>query len=112
MTNVRNIGRPLKTRNEQAYAELSPNIGGQEEGVTYPFSTGFSLFSAALVVGYMNDDGELIEEEAERRYSDDEEDEDSEETGDEESTDEPSTTDSDDTAEEDEDGYHPFTTMQ
>jgi hypothetical protein len=73
MTNVRNLTRDLKTRKKDVYAELSPQIGGAEEGETYPFSTGFGLFSASLVIGYIEDDGELIEEEAERRYNSDEE---------------------------------------
>lgn len=69
MTNVRNLTCDLKTRKKDVYAELSPQIGGAEEGETYPFSTGFGLFSASLVIGYIEDDGELIEEEAERRYN-------------------------------------------
>ncbi|GAA0646281.1 hypothetical protein [Salarchaeum japonicum] len=73
MTNVRNLTRDLKTRKKDVYAELSPQIGGAEEGETYPFSTGFGLFSASLVIGYIEDDGELIEEEADRRYNSDEE---------------------------------------
>jgi hypothetical protein len=106
MTNVRNISRRLKTRNEEAYAELSPNVGGQEEGEDYPFSTGFAVFSASLVVGYMNDDGELIEEEAERRFSDEEDSEETE-SGDSAETDSGSTD-----SEEEEDSYHPFIQMQ
>lgn len=69
MTNVRNLTRDLKTRKKDVYAELSPKIGGTEEGKSYPFSTGFGLFSASLVIGYIRNDGELIEEEAEKRYS-------------------------------------------
>lgn len=113
MTNVRNLSRDLKTREKQTYGELSPQIDGRDEDVNYPFRTGFTLFSAALVVGYMDNDGELIEEEAERRYNseDDEEDDEDEESAEDESSD-----DSDDSedygTDEEEDPYHRFTTMQ
>lgn len=116
MTNVRKPTRDLKTRNKEAYAELSPNIGGQKENVTYPFSTGFALFSASLVVGYMNDDGDLIEEEAERRYEEDEEeDDDTEEESAEEDTSSISSDEDegdDDSDNEEDDSYHRFTDMQ
>lgn len=112
MANVRNLSRDLKTRKKQIYGELSPNIGGREADVTYPFSTGFGLFSASLVVGYMDNDGELIEEEAERRYNKDDEDEDEEgEEGDEESAEDESSDDLDDYGTV-EDPYHRFRTMQ
>lgn len=114
MTNVRNLSRDLKTRNKQTYGELSPQIDGRDADVNYPFSTGFRLFSAALVVGYMDNDGELIEEEAERRYnSEDEEDGEDSENEDEENGEDESSDDSEDygTVEE-EDPYHRFTTMQ
>ena len=75
MTNVRSPSRDLKTRKKQTFGELSPQINGRDDNVDYPFSTGFTLFSAALVVGYMDNNGELIEEEAEKRFnSEDEED--------------------------------------
>lgn len=103
MTNIRDLSRDLKTRKKETYAELSPQIGGPEENVTYPFSTGFGLFSASLVVGYMNDDGELIEEEAERRYGDNEE----------SAEDDTSSNDSVEfTPAGGADPYHRFTTMQ
>jgi len=116
MINVRNLSRDLKTRKKQTYGELSPQINGRDEDVTYPFSTGFTLFSAALVVGYVDSDGDLIEEEAERRYNNDEEDEDDEaenDDGDEEAAEDESSDDSEDYGSgEDEDPYHRFTTMQ
>lgn len=105
MTNVRNLSRDLKTRNKQTYGELSPQIDGRDEDVNYPFSTGFSLFSAALVVGYIDNDGGLIEEEAERRYNSEDED------GEEDSVEVGSSDGSGDHGTE-EDPYHRFTTMQ
>lgn len=109
MTNVRNLSRDLKTRKKQTYGELSPQIDGRDEDVTYPFSTGFTLFSVALVVGYMDNGGELIEEEAERRFS-------SEDKEDDEDSEDESSDDSDDSEDygpgEEEDPYHRFTTMQ
>ena len=114
MTRVRDLSRDLKTRKKQTYGELSPQINGRDEDVTYPFSTGFTLFSAALVVGYMDNDGELIEAEAERRFNSDEEDEDEKaDEGDEGSAEDESSTDSNDhVIGEDDDPYHRFTTMQ
>ena len=100
MTEVRNLSRDLKTRKEETYAELSPQIGGPDDDVTYPFSTGFSLFSASLVVGYIEDDGNLIEEEAERRFNNDNDEK--EDSGDTDET----------VLGEDDDPYHRFTTMQ
>jgi len=107
MTNVRDLSRDIKTRKKPIYGELSPQINGRDEDVDYPFSTGFTLFSAALVVGYMDDGGELIEEEAERRYNSE---------GDEESAEGEPSEDSDSSedhgTDEEEDPYHRFTTMQ
>ena len=76
MTNVRSPGRSLKTERFDAYEELTPNIGDQDASDGYPFETGFELFSAGLVIGYINDDGGLIEEEVERLTSSEEETED------------------------------------
>jgi hypothetical protein len=116
MTNVRNRSRDLKTRKKQTYGELSPQINGRDEDVTYPFSTGFTLFSAALVVGYMDNDGELIEAEAERRFNSEDEDSDEEDDEDGESAEDESSDDSSESedygADEEEDPYHRFTTMQ
>ena len=114
MTRVRDLSRDLKTRKKQIYGELSPNIQGRDSGVIYPFSTGFSLFSASLAVGYMDNDGELIEAEAEKRYnSEDEEDEDSsEDDGGEESAEDESFDNSEESGlGEEEDPYHRFRTM-
>jgi len=112
MTNVRSLSRDLKTRKKQTFGELSPQINGRDENVDYPFSTGFTLFSAALVVGYMDNDGELIEEEAEKRFNseDEQDDEDGEPAGDDSSE---SSNDSEDYGDDgEEDPYHRFTTMQ
>lgn len=114
MTRVRNLSRDLKTRKKQIYGELSPNIEGRDPDVTYPFSTGFSLFSASLVIGYIDNDGELIKEEAEKRYNSEDEDGD-EDDGEEESAEGASFDDSDESedygSEGDEDPYHRFRTM-
>jgi len=116
MTRVRNLSRDLKTRRKQIYGELSPQINGRDEDVTYPFSTGFTLFSAALVIGYVDNDGELIEEEAEKRFNSEDEDGDEEDDEDEENGEDDSSDASDDSedygADEEEDPYHRFTTMQ
>jgi len=111
MANVRNRSRDLKTRKKQTFGELSPQINGRDDDVDYPFSTGFTLFSAALVVGYVDSDGELIEEEAEKRFNSGDEDE--ENDGDEESAEEESSDESEDSgSDEEEDPYHRFITMQ
>jgi len=92
MTNVRRPGRSLKTKRFDAYEELTPNIGDPDASNEYPFETGFELFSAGLVIGYINDDGELIEEEVERLASSEEETEDEQD--------------------EDDASYHPFFDLQ
>jgi len=92
MTNVRRPGRSLKTRRFDAYEELTPNIGDPDASDKYPFETGVELFSAGLVIGYINDDGELIEEEVERLASSEEETEDEQD--------------------EDDASYHPFFDLQ
>lgn len=107
MTNIKNLSRDIKTRKKSIYGDLSPQINRRDEDVDYPFSTGFTLFSAALVVGYMADGGELIEEEAERRYNSD--------NGEESVEGEPSEdsgSSEDHGNDEEEDPYHRFTTMQ
>ncbi|WP_336326490.1 hypothetical protein [Halovenus sp. HT40] len=76
MTDIRRPTRTLKTEQFDAYEELTPNIGDRDASDEYPFEAGFELFSAGLAVGYINDDGELIEEEAERLESSEEESED------------------------------------
>lgn len=116
MTNVRSLSRDLKTRKKQTFGELSPQINGRDDDVDYPFSTGFTLFSAGLVVGYMDNDGELIEEEAEKRFKSEDEDSDEGDDEDGESAEDESSNDSDDSGDygpgKEEDPYHRFTTMQ
>lgn len=65
MINVRNISRTLKTRYPGAYEELVPNIGNKDASEDYPFNFGFELFSAGLIVGYLNDEEEIIEKSTE-----------------------------------------------
>lgn len=115
MTNVRNLSRDLKTRKKQIYGELSPQIDGRDNEVNYPFSTGFRLFSAALVVGYMDNGGELIEKEAERRYNGGrgDESENASDSGVKEGSENGSSEYSDENGpDEEEDPYHRFTTIQ
>lgn len=65
MTDVRNQTRSLKTKRFDAYDELTPSVGDEDTAEEYPFDSGFELFSAGLVIGYMTDDQELIQEAAE-----------------------------------------------
>jgi hypothetical protein len=95
MTDVRRPARSLKTEHFDAYEELTPNIGDRDASDEYPFETGFELFSAGLVVGYINDDSGLIKEEAERLESSEEETEDDQDEDDDDDT-----------------SYHPFFELQ
>lgn len=95
MTDVRSSARSLKTAHFDVYEELTPNIGDRDASDAYPFETGFELFSAGLVVGYINDDSELIEEEAVRLENSEEETEDDQQEDD-----------------GDDSSYHPFFEFQ
>ncbi|MDZ7731427.1 MAG: hypothetical protein U5K37_11735 [Natrialbaceae archaeon] len=62
MTDIRNTGNTLKTRRWEAYEELVPTVGDSEAAEEYPFENGIQLFSAGLVIGYMNEDEDLLQE--------------------------------------------------
>jgi hypothetical protein len=62
MTDVRNTGKLLKTRRWEVYEELVPTIGDSDAAEEYPFENGIQLFSAGLVIGYMNEDDDLLQE--------------------------------------------------
>lgn len=79
MTEVRNTGNTLKTRRWDAYEELTPTIG-DDVAEEYPFDNGIQLFSAGLVIGYMNEDEDLIEEFLDEGETPTEDDEDSSST--------------------------------
>lgn len=62
MTDVRSTGNYLKTRRWSAYEEMVPTVGDRDAAEEYPFDNGIQLFSAGLVIGYMNEDEDLIQQ--------------------------------------------------
>lgn len=62
--NIRNATRRLRTARHDHYKELVSRMSDEGSDTNYPFEYGFELFSAGLVIGYMNENDDLINEAA------------------------------------------------